>query len=143
MQNPVRQASESSGTELQEHEKKPTFVGSVDSLPDGATIVLPKRGRDVLREWGINSLEDFRLRERAIVEYLTHKWFRLLKNPKVRGAENDAEIHPIWKRVQSLFFQYFCCAEVLEVKREKPACVSVDSERLENQGGGSSSRQTE
>ena len=93
-------------------------------------------GRDSLRAWGVNSLEDFRLRERAIVEYLTHKWFRLLKNPKVRGTENDAEIHPIWKRVQSLFFQYFCCADVPAVKREKPTRVSVDSERLENQGGG-------
>ena len=41
---PVQQASESGGTELHEHEKKPTFVGSVDSLPDGATTVLPKRG---------------------------------------------------------------------------------------------------
>ena len=36
-QIPAQQASESAGTELQEHEKKPTFVGSVDSLPDGAT----------------------------------------------------------------------------------------------------------
>ena len=44
VQNPVQQASESAGTELQEREKKPTFVGSVDSLPDGATTILPKRG---------------------------------------------------------------------------------------------------
>ena len=44
VQIPVQQASESAGTELQEHEKKPTFVGSVESLHIGATAGLPKRG---------------------------------------------------------------------------------------------------
>ena len=41
---PVRQASESARTELQEKEKSPQFVGSVESLQVGATARLPKRG---------------------------------------------------------------------------------------------------
>ena len=93
-------------------------------------------GRAVLKALSINSLEDFQRRERAIVQYLTCNWFRLLKNPKVRGTENDAEIHPLWERVRLLFFQYFSCVEVPEVKWEKPARVSLDSERLGKQGMG-------
>ena len=92
--------------------------------------------RDALRALGVDSLEDFRRRERAIVEYLTHDWFRLLKKKKVRGTENDAAVHPLWERVRSLFFQYFSCDEVPEVKWEKPTRISIDSEALNKQGMG-------
>ena len=93
-------------------------------------------GRDALRALGVDSLEDFRLRERAIVEYLTHEWFRLLEKEKVRGMENEAPIHPLWRRVQNLFKEYFCCGEISEVKWEKPTPVSVDGSRLIKQGIG-------
>ena len=43
-QNPGRQASESARTELQEKEKSPQFVGSVESVQVGATARMPKRG---------------------------------------------------------------------------------------------------
>jgi len=29
------------------------------------------------------------------VDTIAHDWFRILKNPKVRGHENTAEIHPM------------------------------------------------
>jgi len=94
-----------------------------------------RMGRDVLRELGINSLEDLRKSERAIVQYLTHDWFRLLKDEKVRGTENDAPIHPLWERVQSLFFQHFSCADVERVEW-KEKIISVDCEALDKQGAG-------
>jgi hypothetical protein len=92
--------------------------------------------RDALRHLGVESLEDFRKRERAIMEYLTYDWFRLLAKPKVRGTESEAPIHPDWVRVQELFFKYFSCAEVPKVKWQKPQPVSVDSKRLIKQGLG-------
>ena len=60
--------------------------------------------RSALKALGVDSLEDFRRREHAIVEYLTHHWFRLLEKEKVRGTENEAAVHPLWERVRSLFF---------------------------------------
>jgi hypothetical protein len=92
--------------------------------------------REALAGLGVESLEDFRQRERAIAEYLTKDWFRLLAKPKVRGTENDAEIHELWVRVQNLFFEHFSCAEVPKVEWQKPTRVSVDSKRLIKQGRG-------
>jgi len=93
-------------------------------------------GREALKALGVDSLEDFRHREEAIVKYLTHDWFRLLKDEKVRGTENDAAIHPLWERVQSLFLQHFSGADVPDVKWKKPSRVSVDSVALDKQGVG-------
>ena len=67
---------------------------------------------------------------------LLHHWFRLLAKEKVRGTENEAAVHPLWERVRSLFFQYFPCAEVPEVKWQKPSRISIDSEALNKQGMG-------
>ena len=92
--------------------------------------------REALKAFGVESLEDFHKRERAIVKYLTTDWFRLLEKPKVRGTENDAAIHPLWKRVQNLFFQYFSCAEIPAVKWKKPTLVSVDCNARIKQGLG-------
>ena len=93
-------------------------------------------GREALKALGVNSLEDFRLRERAIVEYLTHDWFRLLEKEKVRGMENEAPIHSLWRHVRNLFKEHFCCADVPEVKWKNPIRVSVNSIRLIKQGIG-------
>jgi hypothetical protein len=92
--------------------------------------------RYALKALGVNSLEDFRRRERAIVEYLTKNWFRLLENPKVRGTENEAAIHHHWERVRALFFQYFSCAEVPKVEWQKPDRLSTDCVALNKQGMG-------
>jgi hypothetical protein len=93
-------------------------------------------GREALKAIEVESLKDFRKRERAIVEYLTHKWFRLLAKPKVRGTENEADIHPLWERVKNLFFEYFSGAEVPKVEWQKPTCVSVDCNARIKQGLG-------
>ena len=62
------------------------------------TRVEIRLGREALKCLGVNTFSDLKEREHAIVNLITHDWFRILKNPKVRGHENTAEIHPIWER---------------------------------------------
>ena len=49
-----------------------------------------------------------------------------MENPKVRGHENRAAIHPVWERVQNLFRAYFSGADVSEVVWEKDQSVNCD-----------------
>lgn len=95
-------------------------------------------GREALNALEVESLEDFRVRERGIVQYLTHHWFRLLEKPKVRGTESEAPVHLLWRRVQKLFEQYFSCAEIPpeKVKWKEATRLSVDSTALGKQGLG-------
>ena len=95
-------------------------------------------GREALKALGVESLEDFRVRELGIIQFLTHNWFRLLEKPKVRGTEDTAAIHPLWVRVQKLFKQYFSCADIPpeQVQWEKPTRLSTDTETLRKQGAG-------
>ena len=91
-------------------------------------------GRDALKGWGINSLAEFRARERDIVDLLTFNWFRILAKPKVRGHENTADLHPYWKTVRAEFLRCFDCstAPLERVKKN----VSVDMKRLRQQIAG-------
>jgi hypothetical protein len=111
-------------------------LGWWDDVKRAVTRVEFRLGREALKALGVESLEDFRRRERAIVEYLTKKWFRLLEAPKVRGTEDYATIHSDWVRVQKLFFEYFSCAEVPKVEWQKPTRVSVDCNARIKQGLG-------
>jgi hypothetical protein len=88
-------------------------------------------GRERMKGWGINSLADFRARERAIVDYLTFAWFRLLAEPKVRGHEREAALHPLWLAVREAFHQCFdgATAPLTRVKKS----VSCDNKRLGQQ----------
>jgi hypothetical protein len=81
-------------------------------------------GRDRLKSWGINPRAEFRARERAIVDLLTFKWFRILAKPKVRGHENTAELHEHWATVRAEFLRCFdgSTAPLTKVKKN----VSVD-----------------
>ena len=92
-------------------------------------------GRDALKCLGVNTFSDLKERERAIVELITHDWFRILEKPKVRGCENTAAIHPVWLRVCELFRSYFSGADV-DVKWEKNQSVSCDPVALERQALG-------
>jgi hypothetical protein len=92
-------------------------------------------GRTALRRFGVNTMSDLFEREQGIVNILTHDWFRFLREPKVRGTENKAEVHPVWERVRSLFFRYFSGSEVKDVKWETPSVV-CDSAALIKQGMG-------
>ena len=99
------------------------------------TRVEIRLGRDALKSLGVSSVADFRGRERGIIELLTTEWLRILKEPKVRGHENTAAIHPVWERVRNLFFAYFTGNE-LDVKWQKPESISCDPVALEKQALG-------
>ena len=100
------------------------------------TRVEVRLGREALKCLGVNTVSDLKERERAIVDLLTHDWFRILAKPKVRGHENTAAIHPIWERVRTLFCSYFSGAEVSDVKWEKDQNVVCDPVALESQALG-------
>jgi hypothetical protein len=81
-------------------------------------------GRDKMKGWNINTLAEFRARERAIVDLLTFKWFRILEKKKVRGHENTAELHPHWITVRAEFLRCFDGSTAPLTKVEKN--ISVD-----------------
>ena len=91
--------------------------------------------RDALKCLGVNTVADLKARERAVVDLVTHDWFRILEKPKVRGCENTAAIHPVWERIRELFATYFSGADV-DVKWNPPAPVSCDPVALEKQAVG-------
>jgi len=99
------------------------------------TRVEIRLGRDCLKCLGVSSVSDLQKRERGIIELLTTEWLRILGKPKVRGHENTAAIHPIWKRVRNLFFAYFTGNEV-EVEYKKHESLVCDPEALEKQALG-------
>jgi hypothetical protein len=100
--------------------------------------------RDVLREIGINTVSDLYLRENDLVKWLTYDWFRILSNPKVRGHENTASIHPLWQHVIESFDYWFSHAkrengdliesQAIEFNRDER--ISCNPELLERQGFG-------
>jgi hypothetical protein len=73
----------------------------------GITRIEFRLRRDALRPLGINTIDDLRRKETALVDWLTSHWFRLLEKPKIRGHENKATIHPLWVEVRELFKHYF------------------------------------
>jgi hypothetical protein len=93
-------------------------------------------GRDALKALGVNTVKDLQERERAIFDLVTLDWFRILKDPKVRGHENTAALHPIWERVRMLFNTYFSGAEVETVVWQRKDKLSCDHVALEKQALG-------
>jgi hypothetical protein len=94
--------------------------------------------RDVLRLFEINTVEDLRESETNIVHFLTTKWFRILKDPKIRGHENTAAIHPLWSHIQECFCLFFpgLGREIEEITlvRDKP--VTCEPVALQKQALG-------
>ena len=88
--------------------------------------------RDSLRALDIHSVEDLRLRETALVDWLTDRWFRLLKEPKVRGHKNTATLHPLWEEVRNSFQKWFAGVdgENKPVEWHRSESVSCDSTAL-------------
>ena len=93
-------------------------------------------GREALKSFGVNTVDDLRQRERGIVDLLTSDWIRILKEPKVRGHESAAALHPVWERVRSLFMEHFSGSEVADVKWERKRDLHCDPAALERQALG-------
>ena len=93
-------------------------------------------GREALKCFQINSVEDLLKRERGLIDVLTRDWFRLLEKPKVRTKEYKMKMHPLWERVRALFFEYFTGSEIQDVEYHKPTPVACDPVALEKQAIG-------
>lgn len=95
-------------------------------------------GRDALRAVGIDTVDDLQRHETALAEFLCVKWFRVLEKPKVRGHENTAQTHPVWREVERLFALYFPGLEGVReaVAWSKPERISCDTDALEKQAAG-------
>jgi hypothetical protein len=93
--------------------------------------------RDTLRILEIDTVQELREREAALVDWLTHRWFRILAEPSVRGHENTAALHPAWENVRKLFHEWFPGIDdnkPVEWRRSEP--VSCDSTPLLKQAVG-------
>jgi hypothetical protein len=92
--------------------------------------------REALKALGVNTVADLQQREQAIWDLVTSEWFRILAEPKVRGHENGAALHPVWERVSMLFRTYFSGAEVTDVRWERTKPLTCDPIKLEKQALG-------
>jgi len=93
-------------------------------------------GREALKCFRVNSVEDLLKRERGLINILTKDWFRLLNGAKIRGKENKMQMLPLWERVRSLFFEHFTGDEIRDVEYRKREPVSCDPVALEQQAEG-------
>jgi hypothetical protein len=93
--------------------------------------------RDTLRALEIDSVQDLQDCERALVDWLTNRWFRLLENPAVHGHEHTAKLHPLWEKVRSSFRAWFRGVDDgKSVTWQRPVPISCDSTPLTKQGVG-------
>jgi hypothetical protein len=88
--------------------------------------------RSVLRDFGINSVQDLLEHETAIARYCSNRYFRILKEPKKRGHTSKQVTSEIWLQVQSRFLEVFPGVEGHreEIKRNKNNQVCCSAERL-------------
>lgn len=78
---------------------------------------------DALRRWGVRTLEQLEDLLPSIVDRLTSTWFRVLKKPKVRGHENNAELSALWAQIRAAFSRVFdgSLKQLTPIKRRKTA----------------------
>lgn len=94
--------------------------------------------RDALKVKGVNTMRDLQEIEPTLVEWLTTRWFRILKDKKRRGRENRQEIAPLWREVQQRFREYFpgvdgVRREIIPLRKRPLAC---SAEQLLKQATG-------
>ena len=92
--------------------------------------------RPALRAMDIDSVDDLNDRLSDVVDFLTSKWFRIVKDSKVRGRENKQELDVFWRRVQECFSAVFVRdrekKEPIKMRKRK----SFDARALTRQGLG-------
>jgi hypothetical protein len=87
-------------------------------IPDDLTRIEFRLNRKAMKYLDIDTVQDLLERETALVDYLTDDWFRILDSEKKseHGHTNRQKLHPIWRQVRDLFFEYFPGVE----KERKP-----------------------
>jgi hypothetical protein len=86
----------------------------------------------------INTVDDLLCKESGLARLCSHRWFRLLSEPKKRGHSNEQKINKLWQEVQSQFEKYFPGVDGHreEVTRSKVKILKCSVESLEKQAVG-------
>ncbi len=115
------------------------YVLGEDYIHDDAplTRVEYRLRRPALADLEIDTFDDLLACERALVRMLTHRWFRLLGEPKKRGHSSLQETAECWKTVQQCFERWFPGADDnRSVKYERNRTVKCEPEHLIKQAVG-------
>lgn len=72
-------------------------------MPAQAVRVEFRVGREKLKEFGIDSPEDFYRKRRTLVDYLCQAWFRFTSGPVDRLNTSRAVTLPLWTQVHEAF----------------------------------------
>lgn len=113
-------------------------------MPENLTRVEFRFRREMLRRYGVNTFEDLRASQRAMVQVAGRDWFRILDRDKVRGSENEIANAPIWEKTLKAFDFYFGYIDEekskkrsrAELKAFKPEKSAPNVERLLKQAVG-------
>ena len=73
------------------------------AVPAQAVRVEFRLGRTKLREFGIDTPEDFYRKRRTLVDYLCRDWFRFTADPVDRANTTRAATLPLWLDVHEAF----------------------------------------
>ncbi|NOY40700.1 MAG: replication initiation factor domain-containing protein [Planctomycetes bacterium] len=75
-------------------------------MPEKATRVEIQLSRAKLKQYGVDTVEDWIAKRATIVDQLTCNWFRLTDGPVDRNHANRTPTHPVWKEAREAFFQW-------------------------------------
>lgn len=102
---------------------KQTWARLYDLQEAGLCRVEFRLKSDALRRWGVRTLEELEDLMPSIVNRLTSTWFRVLKRPKVRGHENNAELSALWGQIRAAFSRVYdgSLKQLTPIKRQKTA----------------------
>lgn len=92
--------------------------------------------RDSLRAFQLDSVEDFSERIVDVVEYLVDKWFRILRDKKVRGRENQQAISKEWEYIRYAFYATFCAGKFSREPLQRNRSKKIDHNNLALQALG-------
>jgi hypothetical protein len=59
--------------------------------------------RSILKDMGVNSVQDLLEKETSITKWLTERWFRIITVPKLRGHTSKQTTSELWGEVQAAF----------------------------------------
>lgn len=104
-------------------------------LPSSATRIEFCLRRDFLKQYGINSPEEYLAKRASLVQQLTDDWFRLTTEPVDRQNKHQsrAETSPLWTDVQQALLSW---AGRPHGKLAKVDCSNADVSKLMKQAMG-------
>jgi len=96
---------------LTESRKSPEKLALLEAtrwgcIPARATRVEFQLSRTKLKQFGVDSVEDWVTKRATILDKLTHDWFRLTDGPVDVKHANRASVHPIWEKTRQAFFEW-------------------------------------